>query len=276
MPHQPGHARDVDDRAAVDAAHQPERLARAVEGAVEVHRQHPAPRLVGQRLGDVPVRLRPCRPSSSRRSAPRPWRAKASRPDGVHLADAGVVDQHVEPAERPLDLLEHRAHLAALSATSATIARARPAPISAAARSALSLWMSLTTTRAPSSAKRCAMARPMPEPPPVTSATFPSSRMTTSRLRPSRPRAASSRKCGMTSSAKSCIISSVFSWRAAVHARAHDAGLQLVGEHAQLVAHGGRAAADDVAALLQVLVRQLGGHLAARARAGGAATTRVV
>src|SRR5215471_15679337 len=58
--HPPGqrrHAREVDDRAAVSLAHKPERLARAVERPVQVHREHPAPRLVGQVLGHVEVRL---------------------------------------------------------------------------------------------------------------------------------------------------------------------------------------------------------------------------
>src|SRR5581483_1203173 len=40
---------------------------------------------------------------------------------------------------------------------------------------ALSRLMSATTTAAPSAAMRCAVARPIPEPEPVTIATFPSS-----------------------------------------------------------------------------------------------------
>ena len=53
----------------------------------------------------------------------------------------------------------------------AAIARA-PAPSALAVASAASWRTSFTTTRAPSSAKRSQMARPMPEPPPVTSATL--------------------------------------------------------------------------------------------------------
>src|SRR6266849_5191477 len=49
--------------------------------------------------------------------------------------------------------------------------------ISAATRRPPPSSMSLTTTRAPSSAKRLAMPSPKPEPPPVTIATLPASLM---------------------------------------------------------------------------------------------------
>src|SRR2546425_855610 len=65
-----------------------------------------------------------------------------------------------------------------LSATSAWIARPRAGSLKAfTVLSASSRRVSLTTTRAPSSAKARQMARPMPEPPPVTRATRSSSFM---------------------------------------------------------------------------------------------------
>ena len=61
----------------------------------------------------------------------------------------------------------------ALSATSAWIARPPPGPfIAATVCAAVSRCSSLTTTCAPSSAKSSEIARPSPEPPPVTSATL--------------------------------------------------------------------------------------------------------
>src|SRR5499426_3727484 len=123
-----------------------------------------------------------------------------------------------------------------------------PASFSAVARAA-SRRMSLTTTSAPSSAKRSAMARPMPEPPPVTSATFPSS------LIPLSPDPHGLVDVRVLAEVRHDLLGEELHHLerllvgAAVHAGAHDAGLQLVGEHTQLVAHGGRAPADDVAAL---------------------------
>ena len=65
----------------------------------------------------------------------------------------------------------------ALRVTSIVHAVASPpaARISAAVSSAVSPRRSATATRAPSSAKRSDVCRPIPDPPPVTSATFPSS-----------------------------------------------------------------------------------------------------
>src|SRR5262245_50667790 len=72
--------------------------------------------------------------------------------------------------------LANIARTASLSATSAAMAPA-PAPSALAVVSAASCRMSLTTTRAPAWAKRSQMARPIPEPPPVTSAILLSSVM---------------------------------------------------------------------------------------------------
>src|SRR5215472_13717086 len=73
---------------------------------------------------------------------------------------------------------------AALSETSAwwAQARSRRAPIAATVASAASRFSSLMITRAPSLAKRIAVARPMPEPAPVTRAIRPSSLMRFSRF----------------------------------------------------------------------------------------------
>ncbi len=63
---------------------------------------------------------------------------------------------------------------AAGSVTSTAYARAAApcSPISAAVFSAASAATSSAATAAPSSAKRCAVARPSPEPAPVTTATW--------------------------------------------------------------------------------------------------------
>src|SRR5678816_2786626 len=98
------------------------------------------------------------------------------------------------------------------------------------------------------------MARPMPDPPPVTSAILPSSLMAL----PPDPHGLVHVRIlaevghdllGEQLHHLQCLLV-----RAAVHARADDAGLQLVGEHPELVAYGGRATADDVAAFLEVFV----------------------
>ena len=69
------------------------------------------------------------------------------------------------------------ASASALSVTSplAVAASPPPSPIFAAVSSALDSLRSATTTRAPSRANASADARPIPDPPPVTRATFPSS-----------------------------------------------------------------------------------------------------
>ena len=64
---------------------------------------------------------------------------------------------------------------AAASETSAPTANAA-SPISRATSSTASRLMSTQVTRAPSSANRMALARPMPEPAPVTIVTLPASR----------------------------------------------------------------------------------------------------
>ena len=64
------------------------------------------------------------------------------------------------------------------SLTSASMASARPpsSVMARATRSASAPRMSSTRTDAPSAAKSCAVASPMPDPPPVTIATLPSTR----------------------------------------------------------------------------------------------------
>jgi hypothetical protein len=66
---------------------------------------------------------------------------------------------------------------AAMEARSVTSMR-RAKPRVAAATSSISAWvLPVTTTRAPPSVKRSAIARPMPRPPPVMSASLPSRNM---------------------------------------------------------------------------------------------------
>ena len=90
--------------------------------------------------------------------------------------DAGVVDDDVDAAER-LDAAVHAGRDVRAAGdvhVDAVAVRARRADLRRGLR-AVSPRRSATATRAPSSAKRSAVARPIPDPPPVTSATFPSS-----------------------------------------------------------------------------------------------------
>jgi hypothetical protein len=92
--------------------------------------------------------------------------------------DAGIVDQNVDRAEPSQGSLDDR-FSALKSADRVGIGRGLPSFVkdstntSAAAASSISL----TTTRAPSRAILKAIARPIPLPAPVTTATFASSRI---------------------------------------------------------------------------------------------------
>ena len=108
--------------------------------------------------------------------------------------DAGVVDPDVDRGQRGLCLVEEHDRRSAPSLTSARTAT--PPQSSAVSRAASSLTSS-TATRAPSRASRRQMASPMPEPPPVTTATFPSS--VTGRPPPFRQ----FRRCGVCDSPRS-------------------------------------------------------------------------
>ena len=89
-------------------------------------------------------------------------------------ADAGVVEQQIEPAECLLDACANSALIEAGSAMSAGTARLLPpafAP-SAATSSSLSLRRPASTTVKPAFISASAAARPTPVPAPVTSAIF--------------------------------------------------------------------------------------------------------
>ena len=95
---------------------------------------------------------------------------------------AGVVDEHVDRAELALGLRRppdrHRRRVGDVE-----LRRARPS-ISPATSRAPSRSRSATATRAPSAASRRAVAAPIPDAPPVTSAIRPSSRMAAQPIRP--------------------------------------------------------------------------------------------
>src|SRR4029079_6575769 len=131
-----------------------EGLARAAHRAVEIGVPHAVPRLVGD-MAEV-------------------------RP----LADARIVDQHIQPAMRFADRLHQRFDLSGvgdidLGEDAAPFALTMASPTSFAA----SPSRSATTTKAPSRANVSAMARPIPAPPPVTRAILSSSRRIRSRPR---------------------------------------------------------------------------------------------
>ena len=132
-----------------------------------------------ERAGIIDPR-RVLRAVEARSSAARRWsgvqssaRRVGEGPDGAD--DAGVVEHAVEPA--PGLARRGRRLRRPAPRPSRRVAMNRAAsPSAAAAAWPASTWMSATTTRAPSSTKRWAVARPMPLAPPVMTATCPSRR----------------------------------------------------------------------------------------------------
>src|SRR5262245_59482719 len=98
--------------------------------------------------------------------------------DNPRAEDACIVDQYVNPAELRKSLLDHREHFVSIGNISLDGYRLPPARrISSTTASAASRRSAkFTITAAPSRAKTCAVALPMPRDAPVTRATFPSSR----------------------------------------------------------------------------------------------------
>ena len=94
--------------------------------------------------------------------------------DGTANADAGIGDQHVEPAIALLDL-RHDLDPARLAGDVLCRNTASPPAflMPATTSGPLSSSISVTATDAPSRASNSATAAPMPDAPPVTSATFP-------------------------------------------------------------------------------------------------------
>ena len=140
----PGDRRHVDDRAALVLPHDRRGLAQPVPGALQVHGDH----LVELLLGHL----------AHRRVA----------------GDAGVVDHDVQPAEpvdgrtdERVDIVAGR-HVAAHRHGDVVAAELLGGRFCVASRST-----SPSTTRAPSSTKRCAIAKPDPWAPPVTTAVLP-------------------------------------------------------------------------------------------------------
>ena len=148
---QTGHRRRVDDVAVVAVRQHPRHeRAHAVDDAHQVDAQRPAP--VGQRA------LPGAEPQGGRRRR-----------------DAGVVEQDVHVAEA-IEGRHRRAgrrhSVVATSATTASVSTPR-ALISASAADSAPGSMSASTTCIPSSAKRRAVANPIPLAAPVTTATRP-------------------------------------------------------------------------------------------------------
>ena len=118
-----------------------------------------------------------------------PPRVEVGVEDRVVLGrrDAGVVERDVDRAVGVLRGREQRVDLrpcrSRRRARRSAGRRRRAAPTSAWPRSSS---MSPTTTRAPSSTKRWTVASPMPEQPPVTTATLPSRRPAMRVLPPAR------------------------------------------------------------------------------------------
>src|SRR5207245_4179789 len=89
------------ERSAVLLAHQPERLARAEERSIDMDGEHPAPRLVGEVLGDVEVGLGTLTAQKlhdDRFGLAADLEAIVTRAEG----DPGVVDEDVDRAQLAL------------------------------------------------------------------------------------------------------------------------------------------------------------------------------
>ena len=86
---------------------------------------------------------------------------------------AGVVDDEVDAAEREQGRVDRRLHRSAFVTSHCTPTATSVEPSSAAAACAFSRSRSAITTHAPSAARRVAIALPMPDAAPVTSATRP-------------------------------------------------------------------------------------------------------
>src|SRR5207249_5909358 len=106
--HQRGDAGEVHDGPGVPAAHDLQRLTRAVERAVQVHADHVVPGLVAHRLRDVPVRLHSLAGHhlhDARLALAHRGLAVVAGPHG----HARVVDEDVQAAVLAVDDGEHRA-----------------------------------------------------------------------------------------------------------------------------------------------------------------------
>jgi hypothetical protein len=85
----------VDNRAAIFLVHQLEGLARAEKRAVQMDPEHGEPLLVGNVLGDVPMRL----DAAARHALCKlgfSFAIDLVAPRGAGFGDAGVVDENVE------------------------------------------------------------------------------------------------------------------------------------------------------------------------------------
>ena len=90
--------------------------------------------------------------------------------------DAGVVERHVEPAERGDGAVDHRRDLVLVGDVAGDAEHLMPGSLQivrSRAGCAGVVVVAASTTAAPASAKARAVARPMPELAPVTRATWP-------------------------------------------------------------------------------------------------------
>ena len=164
----------VDDRARELRRHDAQRLARAEEGAVEVHREHAVPLGVGGFERDVDVGL-----DGAGRGAllhlRRAWRSRSARRATGSLSWPAMPALLTSTSRRPWRAAT-ASNMRATAPESATSAANDQPPTSLATRSARAASRSLTTSDAPSARKRRAIASPRPAPPPVTSAILPERR----------------------------------------------------------------------------------------------------
>ena len=185
------------------ACHRAGGRARAVERPVEVDREHRPPLVVGEAHERVEGRRDGARiaASASCRSTcvvdPRSLR---------YRRDAGVVDPDVDRSERVTPPPRGHDRPRRCPLTSAWTATP---PASSAVSFAASRFTSSTATRAPSCASRTQIASPRPEPPPVTTATLPSSHHGTTTARPTTSPSRSRRYASTASSSRSCSTSTL-------------------------------------------------------------------
>ena len=145
--HLAANRRHIDDRPLSGSAQQRQRIFGAEKHAVEIDRQDRAPFL------------------------------NVVSSDGPEVADAGVVDEHIEAAERTSISCIARIHCSS-ELTSSIIARCRSSPTCRLLKrcASLSVSRSARMTMAPSCTHCSAVAQPMPDAAPVMSAILPARR----------------------------------------------------------------------------------------------------